>query len=113
MKKLAIVLATLTSALLAVSHADTHVTLSSHITMSQPRPMPASMERPIALRVAANRYSLPDVGIVTTKNCTVSAYGSLAARVTHERGKAWITFYDRAGEAEAQCEVRWQGKARQ
>lgn len=106
MKKLAIVLATLSFALLAVSHADTH------ITMSQPRPMPASMERPIALRVAANRYALPDVGIVTTKNCTVSAYGSLAARVTHDaRGRRFITFYDRAGEAEAQCELASVGTA--
>lgn len=60
---------------------------------------------PIALRQRANVYALVGEGTVVTKDCTVTAEGTLTARLSSERGHVWLTFVDRNGEEEAQCEV--------
>jgi hypothetical protein len=60
---------------------------------------------PIVLRTASNRYAVQD-GTVVTKDCTVTADGALKARIERVRGRRWITFIDRDGEEEGQCEVR-------
>lgn len=57
-------------------------------------------------RLGTETYRVADSTLVT-KDCTVTADGSLTATVVRERGKSWIVFLDREGEEEAQCEVRF------
>ncbi len=65
----------------------------------------------LVLRASPNVYVFPGQSTVRTNNCTVTAEGSLTAKYVPARGKApsqraWIYFYDRAGELEADCEAR-------
>lgn len=63
-----------------------------------------SGEKPLIFRKSSNLYSVPGEGEIPTVNCTVSADGSLTARV--ERGaKPWLYFYDRQGRREADCQI--------
>lgn len=61
-------------------------------------------EKAMVLRKSANVYSVPGEGEIRTVACTVSADGSLTARV--EGGsKPWLYFYDRQGRKEADCQI--------
>jgi hypothetical protein len=60
---------------------------------------------PVVLRQDTDRYALVGESSIITKDCTVTAEGTLSGRVVRERGKAWLVFLDRDGEEEAQCEI--------
>ena len=60
---------------------------------------------PMVLRQSANTYALVGEGTVVTKDCTVTAEGTLTAKVSKAKGHTFLTFIDRDGEEEAQCEV--------
>lgn len=61
--------------------------------------------KPMVFRASANVYSIPGEGKVYTNDCTVTANGMRAVLST-ERGKGFITFLDRDGQEEGQCELR-------
>lgn len=60
---------------------------------------------PTVLRASENEYALVGEGHVSTKDCTVTAEGTLSARIERKGKKLWLLFIDRDGEEEAQCEV--------
>jgi hypothetical protein len=62
---------------------------------------------PVVLRARANEYALVGEGTVATKDCTVTAEGTLNAKITKRGSKRWLLFIDRNGEEEAQCEIRY------
>jgi|HubBroStandDraft_6_1064221.scaffolds.fasta_scaffold91989_4 hypothetical protein len=76
------------------------VLLSSTVAM-------ADAYHPMILRQSANHYALVGEGTLVTNDCTVSADGKLTAKVDHERGKMFVTFLDRDGAEEGQCEVTY------
>lgn len=67
----------------------------------------ADTYHPMVLRQSANHYAMVGEGTVVTNDCTVSAEGNLTAQVDHERGKMFLTFLDRDGSEEGQCEVAY------
>lgn len=61
-------------------------------------------DKPMVYRSAANVYAVAGEGKVLTNDCTVTADG-MRAIVTTEHGKGFITFLDRNGEEEGQCQL--------
>lgn len=60
------------------------------------------------LRARANEYSLVGEGLVFTKDCTVTAEGTLTGRIVRGLGKkSWLVFRDRQGRPEAECEIKF------
>ncbi len=58
---------------------------------------------PMVFRQSKDTYSLPGVGTVKTKGCTIVP-ANMSAKVDHE-GKPWLWFVDSAGEVEDGCEI--------
>ena len=66
----------------------------------------SSGRHPMAFRQGQNAYAVLGEGTFRTKDCTVTAEGmDIVLTKPDRRGKRWVTFLDRDGEAEAQCEV--------
>lgn len=60
--------------------------------------------KPIVYRQSANRYSVIDEGVLTTRDCTVTADG-MPARIDRDAYGAYIVFLDSEGNEEGQCEL--------
>lgn len=62
--------------------------------------------RHVAYRAAADSYAVVGEGFVRTVSCTQNAVGMDVEVSRADRlGRRWITFIDRDGEREAQCQV--------
>lgn len=60
----------------------------------------------MTFRQSANVYAVVGEGTFRTKDCTVTAEGlDTVFTKPDRRGRVWVTFLDRDGEYEAQCEV--------
>ena len=75
----------------SIAHADVRLTTPK-------------AEKLLVLRKSRDVYAIPGLGEVRTVACTVTADGTLTARVV-DGSKPWIYFYDRAGRREADCQL--------